>query len=242
MKCLSLHVVEAPENGMGDKLPKFRLPDGSFAVAVPNQRQFARHLAALGSTAHLETEEDKYAKTKGDPTSLDPSDAPKAVKVIEKLLDKHFCPLCKNPMVNSVTVECCLAGFCDKCIRKYLMAIDTPQCPICVSDEISVETLKANYKVQQEIDDYLDVNQGDRPAGQVLPTKPTPVAMSASVDGAGESFGLVVVGASFFDVYLVSRVLFLVSKFFFYVWCRVHSKREKVDRPAPVHGNCCVKT
>ena len=58
---------------------------------------FAQHFAALGSTAYLETEEDTYAETNGDPTSLNRSDALKAVNVIEALLEKHLCLMRENP-------------------------------------------------------------------------------------------------------------------------------------------------
>ena len=142
---------------------------------------FAQHLAALGSTAYLETEED----VRGDERRSDlaqPERCPEGGERYRGASREALLPDAREPMVNSLTLECCLVGFCDESVRKNIVVIDSPQYPMRVSEAMSVETLEPNYKVQQEIDDYLHTNQGPELDGHDLSTKSMPVAMSVTVD------------------------------------------------------------
>lgn len=184
--CCSLSLlfclVEAPQTGSGDNQAKLLLADNTFAVAMPNQRQFARSLASAGSVAHLEEDPDKKDKT---------------VSVPESLRDELFCPLCHSPFVNAVMPPCCFATFCDACIRKYLSAIEQPQCPMCQSAECTISVLKPNLDFQKAVDDYLDANPLQVSAAfttQAPPAvRPLPFLPSAVPAVSGMSFYLSVV-------------------------------------------------
>lgn len=161
-----LKPVEAPTSGAGENAPRLLLPDATFAVAIPNQRQFIRSLADSGSVTELPSQTNKNSppNTLANGGLVQSSSVPQQkINEAAPLRDELYCPLCRNPFVNAVMPSCCFATFCDVCIRMFLSASENPQCPICRSPECTVDVIKPNIGFQKAVDDYLETHPEKAP-------------------------------------------------------------------------------
>ncbi len=74
---------------------------------------------------------------------------------IDFLLDKRLielegsatieCAICKDAVINTTVVTCCLKRFCKKCIHQSLYSI--PSCPMCRKKINILEDLKEDTKL-----------------------------------------------------------------------------------------------
>eukprot|EP01083_Nonionella_stella_P096649 271747_1 len=137
-----LQPIEAPAAGVGDDdTAKLVLPDNTYAVAMPNQRQFARSLAEKGSLNRLD------APTAGSGAGTQEQS--------NELREELYCSLCQKPFMNAVLTPCCLSTFCDSCIRAFLQGSEHPQCPTCCSTDCSTDGLQPNINFQNAVEDFL---------------------------------------------------------------------------------------
>ena len=75
-----------------------------------------------------------------------------ATAALEKeAVDPRFqCGICKSSLSNAVSTPCCKANYCDKCVRKQLVASGF-KCPGCET-QISPDQLVPNKELRQEIE------------------------------------------------------------------------------------------
>jgi hypothetical protein len=98
------------------------LPGGGFAKVRTNEKNFSD----LAVAAEIDFDND------------------------ESMSPYYKCQLCGSVMVNAVSVPCCDALFCDKCVRKKLVTTNF-HCPSC-KKQISPDLLIPNRELRAEIE------------------------------------------------------------------------------------------
>jgi hypothetical protein len=98
------------------------LPGGGFAKVRTNEKNFSD----LAVAAEIDFDND------------------------ESMSAYYKCQLCGSVMVNAVSVPCCDALFCDKCVRKKLVTTNF-HCPSC-KKQISPDLLIPNRELRAEIE------------------------------------------------------------------------------------------
>lgn len=114
--------LQAVAEGEAPEEGTLLLPDGNFAVVRTNEGAFAE-LAIV------------------DAVEKDLANVPEEFK----------CTLCESVLVNATSMPCCKTNFCDKCIRKKLLATKF-NCPTCKKTEVSPDSLIPNREMRAQID------------------------------------------------------------------------------------------
>ncbi|CAM8946750.1 unnamed protein product [Rhodiola kirilowii] len=105
----------------------YALPSGSVAVLKPNEAAFEKEIDGLPTT-----------------------------RAVGEIPLEHRCPLCKEIMKDAViTVKCCFATFCDRCIRDHI--ISNSAC-VCGKKDVLADDLIPNMLSRSAINRFLENN------------------------------------------------------------------------------------
>ncbi|RXK35755.1 hypothetical protein M231_06996 [Tremella mesenterica] len=106
--------------------------DGGFVMAVPDQRQFKKHVASKPRTL-----------TGAEVREQQPTEA------------ELTCLICKKLVWEAVRTPCCQTSYCEECIQIHLLDRDF-ECPSCESKIPSLSKLEPALDLRQRVKLYVD--------------------------------------------------------------------------------------